>query len=46
MHFHIHVIPKYGKAEGFKIGVGTLYVDDVDKVYKILAKPTKLLKRV
>lgn len=37
-HFHLHVIPKYGKNEGFKVGIGERYVEDLDKVYKILEK--------
>jgi diadenosine tetraphosphate (Ap4A) HIT family hydrolase len=46
MHFHIHVIPKYGKDEGFKIGVGTRYVDEIDHIYKSLDKPIKSLKKI
>jgi histidine triad (HIT) family protein len=38
MHFHIHVIPKYGKSEGFKIGMGTKYLSDIDKIYDKLKK--------
>jgi histidine triad (HIT) family protein len=43
MHFHIHIIPKYGKNEGFKIGIGTKYIGDVDKIYNKLqsSKPKK-----
>lgn len=38
MHIHFHVIPKYGKREGFKFGIGTHYVDEVKKVYELLNK--------
>lgn len=38
MHIHFHVIPKYGKNEGFKFGIGTHYVDEVKKVYELLNK--------
>ncbi len=38
MHIHFHVIPKYGKHEGFKFGIGTHYVDEVKKVYELLNK--------
>lgn len=38
MHFHIHVIPKYGKAEGFKIGMGNKFLGDIDKIYGELKK--------
>jgi diadenosine tetraphosphate (Ap4A) HIT family hydrolase len=36
MHFHIHVIPKYGKDEGFKIGIGNKYLGNIDKIYNEL----------
>jgi histidine triad (HIT) family protein len=38
MHFHVHVIPKYGKEEGFKIGIGHKYLDNIEKVYSQLGK--------
>lgn len=38
MHIHFHVIPKYGKNEGFTFKIGTHYVDDVKKIYTILNK--------
>lgn len=38
MHAHIHVIPKYGKNEGFILHTGTKYVDDVTKIYTVLTK--------
>jgi diadenosine tetraphosphate (Ap4A) HIT family hydrolase len=38
MHFHIHIIPKYGKNEGFKLSIGHKYVDKVENVYKKLIK--------
>jgi histidine triad (HIT) family protein len=38
MHFHIHVIPKYGKNEGLKLSIGTRCVEDVNSVYDILQK--------
>ncbi|GHU31996.1 hypothetical protein FACS1894166_04480 [Bacilli bacterium] len=38
MHFHVHVIPKYGKEEGFKIGIGHKYLNDINKVYAALVK--------
>jgi histidine triad (HIT) family protein len=41
MHFHIHIIPKYGKEEGFKIGIGNKYVGDIDKIFGELKQPTK-----
>jgi histidine triad (HIT) family protein len=41
MHFHMHVIPKYGKEEGFKIGVGNKYLGDIDKIYNELRKSIK-----
>jgi diadenosine tetraphosphate (Ap4A) HIT family hydrolase len=41
MHFHIHVIPKYGKEEGFKIGIGNKYLNDIDKIYTELKKHPK-----
>jgi histidine triad (HIT) family protein len=36
MHFHIHVIPKYGKAEGFQIKTGNKYLGDIDKIFNEL----------
>ncbi|MDR1991673.1 MAG: HIT family protein [Mycoplasmataceae bacterium] len=36
MHFHMHVIPKYGKEEGFKIKVGNKYLGDINKIYEEL----------
>lgn len=41
MHFHIHVIPKYGKEEGFKIGIGNKYLADIEKIYSELKKTFK-----
>jgi diadenosine tetraphosphate (Ap4A) HIT family hydrolase len=41
MHFHVHVIPKYGKAEGLKIEVGTKYLGDIDNIYGDLKKTIK-----
>jgi diadenosine tetraphosphate (Ap4A) HIT family hydrolase len=38
MHFHVHVIPKYGEAEGFKIGIGNKYLGDINKIYDELKK--------
>lgn len=38
MHFHIHVIPKYGKNEGFKIAMGTRFIDDIDFVHEKILK--------
>ena len=38
MHIHFHVIPKYGKNEGFTFKLGTHYVDEVEKIYNILSK--------
>lgn len=38
MHIHFHVIPKYGKNEGFIFKLGTHYVDEVEKIYNILRK--------
>ncbi len=36
-HFHMHVIPKYAKGEGFKFGKeDRIYIEDVDKVYEII----------
>jgi diadenosine tetraphosphate (Ap4A) HIT family hydrolase len=38
MHFHIHIIPKYGKNEGLKLSVGTRVVEDVSDVFEIIKK--------
>ncbi len=39
MHVHMHVIPKYGKNEGWK---GTkcvnIHVSDIDEIYQIILK--------
>jgi hypothetical protein len=32
----MHVIPKYGKEEGFKIKVGNKYLGDINKIYEEL----------
>lgn len=37
-HYHLHVIPKYGKAEGFKFSIGTHIVDPLDEVYESIMK--------
>lgn len=42
MHVHMHVIPKYGKDEGFKFGkCKNIFVNDIDKTYNII-KSTKI----
>lgn len=38
MHFHAHVIPKYGKNEGLKFIVANKNIDDLKKIEKILKK--------
>ncbi len=40
MHIHMHVIPKYGKDEGFKFGLAkNKYVNpDLDKIAEIINK--------
>jgi hypothetical protein len=32
----MHIIPKYGKNEGFKVEVVNKYVDKIENVYKKL----------
>jgi histidine triad (HIT) family protein len=41
-HFHFHVIPKYGKNEGFKIASGLIVVDDTKKIFEIIQKSLKI----
>ena len=38
MHFHVHVIPKFGKNEGLKLTIGTRCVEDVADVFERLQK--------
>ena len=40
-HYHLHVIPKYGKNEGFKFSIGTHVVEPLEQTYKEISK-TKL----
>ncbi len=37
-HFHIHIIPKYGKDEGFKTDIGNVFVKPIKDILKILSK--------
>ena len=42
MHVHMHVIPKYGRDEGFKFGEAkNKILKSVDEVYKIITKKDK-----
>jgi histidine triad (HIT) family protein len=38
MHFHLHVIPKYGKNEGFVGKIGTKIISDLDEVLNKIKK--------
>lgn len=38
MHFHVHVIPKYGKNEGLKLSIGTRCVEDVSETFDIIQR--------
>jgi diadenosine tetraphosphate (Ap4A) HIT family hydrolase len=38
MHFHLHVIPKYGKNEGFKGSIGTQIISDLDETFNKIKK--------
>ena len=39
MHVHMHVIPKYGKNEGWKgTKCANIYVSDIDEVYQTILK--------
>jgi diadenosine tetraphosphate (Ap4A) HIT family hydrolase len=38
MHFHIHIIPKYGKNEGLKLSIGTKCIEDVKDIFEIIQK--------
>lgn len=42
-HFHIHVIPKYSKNEGFVNNKGLIRVDDVKSTYEKLKRFFNLL---
>lgn len=44
-HFHLHVIPKYAKNEGFAGNVLTQYVTDVNTIYEKLIKQAKKLDK-
>ena len=35
-HFHLHIMPKYKKNEGFKLNHGKIKVMKIEKVYKCL----------
>ena len=37
-HFHLHIIPKYGKNEGFIFSAANKVVQDVETVYKTIMK--------
>lgn len=41
MHFHVHVIPKYGTNEGYKSEVINKFVRPVSEVYEEIIKNTK-----
>lgn len=36
MHVHLHVIPKYYKGQGFKLGKGEIVTTEVEKIAKKL----------
>jgi histidine triad (HIT) family protein len=38
MHFHIHIIPKYGKNEGFVAKYENKYINNLDDVYDKITK--------
>lgn len=38
MHFHMHIIPKYGKNEGLKYNISNKKVNSIEKIKKILNK--------
>jgi histidine triad (HIT) family protein len=38
MHFHMHIIPKYGKNEGYVSEVKNKFVNDLDGVYDKIIK--------
>lgn len=40
-HFHMHVIPKYAKDEGFMFNKGKLYLLPIDEVYEYVASSSK-----
>ena len=42
-HFHIHVIPKYSKNEGFVDNKGLIRVDDIKSTYEKLKRFFNLL---
>lgn len=37
-HFHLHVIPKYGKDEGLSFTIKNKYVDNIEEIYQIILK--------
>ncbi|MDR2461829.1 MAG: HIT domain-containing protein [Mycoplasmataceae bacterium] len=38
MHFHLHVIPKYSKGNGFILNYGKTKTKNTEEIYKILTK--------
>lgn len=43
MHFHLHIIPKYAKNEGFEFRTENKNTDDIENIYKKIMKKRKPL---
>lgn len=45
-HFHLHVIPKYAKKEGFELDLSNIYIDKkIEDVYNKLIKSVKKVNK-
>jgi histidine triad (HIT) family protein len=38
MHFHMHIIPKYSKNEGYEAKFGNRFTGEVQETYAIIMK--------
>lgn len=45
-HFHLHIIPKYAKKEGFELDLSNIYIDHkIEDVHKQLLKSIKKINK-